>query len=189
MGLELISEYLNGIKLFQPKVFEDKRGFFMESYKASEFEKMGLPTNFVQDNHSRSQKNVLRGMHFQWDKPQGKLIRVTLGSAYVVEIDIRQGSPTLGKWIGIELSADNKQTMWVPPGFANGFVTLSSWAEMQYKCTAEWNGAGESGIRWNDPAVGVDWPVKNPVTSEKDASAQTLSEWLEKPVSAEFSYK
>jgi dTDP-4-dehydrorhamnose 3,5-epimerase len=181
---------LNGLVLFEPLLFEDERGFFMESYRADQFEKLGLPTNFMQDNHSRSSYGVLRGMHFQWDKPMGKLIRVTLGKAYVVEVDIRPGSPTLGKWFGVELSEANKKVLWVPPGFANGFCTISQHCEMQYKCTALWNKDGESNIRWNDPALAIDWlAVENPLLSEKDKNAQTLAEWLEKPEAQIFACK
>lgn len=162
--------------------------FFMESFRGDEFGTMNLPENFIQDNHSGSVKNVLRGLHFQWEKPQGKLIRVTAGTAYVVEVDIRPGSPTLGKWFGIELSSQNRTVLWVPPGFANGFCALSEWVEMQYKCTAVWNKYGESSILWNDPAIGINWPVENPLLSEKDASAKTLEQWLNSPESVNFSY-
>ena len=180
MGLKIKSEHLNGLIVFEPQVIEDERGFFMESFKASEFLKFGLPVEFVQDNHSRSVKNVLRGLHFQWDKPQGKLIRVTVGSALVVEVDIRFNSPTIGQSFTIELSSENKQILWVPPGFANGFLAKSDWVEMQYKCTAEWNKSGESCLRWNDPELNIQWDIENPVTSQKDNDAQSLSEWLVK---------
>ncbi|MGA2296202.1 MAG: dTDP-4-dehydrorhamnose 3,5-epimerase [FCB group bacterium] len=187
MGLQIIREELNGLVLLQPKVFSDERGFFMETYKSDDFSKLGLPIEFAQDNHSRSKYGVLRGMHFQFNPPQGKLIRVTLGKAFVAEVDIRHNSPTLGKWIGFELSEENKQILWVPPGFANGFVALSEWVEMQYKCTALWNGAGESNILWNDPEIGIDWHIENPILSEKDRTAQTLKEWLKKEESKRFS--
>jgi dTDP-4-dehydrorhamnose 3,5-epimerase len=183
MGLKLISEYLNGLKLFETNVFGDERGFFMESWRADEFEELGLPTNFVQDNHSRSIKDTIRGMHFQWNQPQGKLIRVTLGEAMVVEIDIKHNSPTLGKFEKFLLSAENKRVLWVPAGFANGFITLSDWCELQYKCTALYNPQGESAIRWNDPAIGIDWGCRNPVISEKDKNAGNLQDWLNMPVS------
>ena len=186
MGLKLISEHLNGLKVFEPIVFQDARGFFMESYRADEFEELGLPTNFVQDNHSRSIKGTLRGMHFQWDKPQGKLIRVTIGSALVVEIDIRKNSATFGQYFSIELSDANKNVLWVPPGFANGFLAKSDWVEMQYKCTAIWNPFGESSIKWNDPDINIDWGIENPIISEKDKLAETLKQWSEKPESNSF---
>lgn len=180
MGLELISEHLNGLCLFKPQVYCDERGFFMESFRADDFEKMGLASNFVQDNHSRSSLGVLRGLHFQYDKPQGKLIRVTVGKAFIVEVDIRKNSPTFGSCFYTELSAENMNILWVPPGFANGFCAISQWVEMQYKCTAVWNPKGESSIRWNSPELDIPWPIKNPVLSEKDKNAQSLSQWLDK---------
>jgi len=186
MGLKIKSEHLNGLLVFEPQVIQDERGFFMESFKASEFEQFRLPVNYVQDNHSRSLKNVLRGMHFQWDKPQGKLIRVTVGSALVVEVDIRHNSSTLGNNFSIELSAENMNILWVPPGFANGFLALSDYVEMQYKCTAEWNRDGEGSIRWNDPQLNIQWNVDKPVISDKDNSAPTLNEWLSKEESKLF---
>ncbi len=188
MGLEIIGRELNGLILFRPKVFEDERGFFLESYRQDEFEKLGLPTGFVQDNHSRSVFGVLRGMHFQWDKPMGKLIRVTVGSAFVAEVDIRPGSPTFGQWFGTEISADNKHILWVPPGFANGFCSISDTMEMQYKCTAVWNKDAESAISYNDPDIGIQWPVANPVLSEKDRNAQSLSEWISRHEAEAFRY-
>ncbi len=186
MGLKLIEERLNGLALFEPIVHQDERGFFMETFRADEFDELGLPTDFVQDNHSRSIKNTLRGMHFQWDKPQGKLIRVTVGKARIVEIDIRKNSQSLGEYYSVELSSENKRVLWVPPGFANGFLALSDWCEMQYKCTAFWNPNGESSIRWNDPGVGIDWNTDEPILSKKDAETQTLEEWLSKPEAENF---
>ncbi len=188
MGLEIIGRELNGLILFKPKVFEDERGFFLESYRSDEFDKLGLPTDFVQDNHSRSSYGVLRGMHFQWDKPMGKLIRVTVGSAFVAEVDIRPGSPTFGQWFGTEISADNKHILWVPPGFANGFCCTTEIVEMQYKCTAVWNKNAESGILYNDPRIGIRWPIDKPVLSEKDKTAQTLSEWVSRPEAEAFRF-
>lgn len=178
MGLIKVSEHLNGVILFKPQVFEDERGFFMETWRSDQFVEWGLPTEFLQDNHSCSLKGVLRGMHFQFDPPMGKLIRVTSGSAFVVEIDIRHNSPTLGKWCGFHLSAENKQIIWAPAGFANGFLATSDYCEMQYKCTALWNKNGESAIRWNDPKIGINWNIDNPIISEKDKNALTLDEWL-----------
>lgn len=186
MGLEVISEDLNGLILFQPKVFGDERGFFMESYKQSEFEKLGIPTDFKQDNHSKSAKGVLRGMHFQWDEPMGKLIRVTAGSALIAELDIRHNSPSLGEYKIYQINSDNKHVLWIPAGFANAFLSLEDGTELQYKCTAEWNPKAESGILWNDPALGIDWGIDNASLSEKDATAQTLEQWLEKPESKNF---
>jgi dTDP-4-dehydrorhamnose 3,5-epimerase len=188
MGLKVVSKELNGLLILEPDVYSDNRGFFYESYRADEFEAFGIPTNFVQDNHSKSAKGVLRGMHFQWEPPQGKLLRVTYGKAFVAEIDIRPGSPTLGKWFGIEMSSDNKLIMWVPPGFANGFCATSEWMEMQYKCTALWNVKGESSILWNDPDVGIDWPIDEPTLSEKDKNGFKLTDWLKKPESLKLKY-
>ncbi len=171
-----------------PEFFEDKRGFFMETYRADQFKELGLPVDFVQDNHSRSAKGVLRGLHFQWNPPMGKLMRVTYGSAYLIAVDIRKGSPTLGKWYGIEVSAENKKQVWAPAGFARGFCVLSDFAEIQYKCTGIYSNKAESGILWNDPAIGIEWPVKNPVLSEKDEKAQTLDMWLKRAESDNFRY-
>jgi dTDP-4-dehydrorhamnose 3,5-epimerase len=186
MPIRIESTHLNGIVVLKPDVYEDARGFFMESFRADEFAALGLPTNFVQDNHSGSVRNVIRGLHFQWDPPMAKLMRVTVGSAYLVAVDIRKGSPTLGQWFGIECSAENKRQVYAPAGFARGFCVLSNYAEVQYKCTAIYNPHAESGIRWDDPAIGIKWPVQNPVLSSKDANAQTLEQWLSRPVSEHF---
>lgn len=179
---------IEDVKIVKPRLFEDDRGFFQETYREDKFSEKGLPARFVQDNHSRSAQNVLRGLHFQYDPPMGKLMRVTVGKAYLVAVDIRKGSPTLGQWFGMEVSAENKKQVWAPAGFARGFCVLSEFAEIQYKCTGIYNKAGESGIRWNDPEIGVDWPVGHPILSEKDQKAQTLKEWLESPESEYFKY-
>jgi dTDP-4-dehydrorhamnose 3,5-epimerase len=171
-----------------PEVFEDERGFFMEIFRTDQFKELGLPHEFVQDNHSRSEKGVLRGLHFQWEPPMAKLMRVTYGTAFLVAVDIRKGSPTLGKWYGLEVSAENKKQVFAPAGFGRGFCVLSDFAEVQYKCTGLYNPKCESGIRWDDPDIGIDWPIKNPTLSNKDARAQTLAEWLQKPDSLLFSY-
>jgi dTDP-4-dehydrorhamnose 3,5-epimerase len=189
MGLKPISEHLNGLIVFESKVFGDDRGFFMESWRADEFEDLGLPTEFLQDNHSRSAKGVLRGMHFQWDAPMGKLIRVTAGKALFTEVDIRPGSPTLGQYFSIELSAENKTQLWAPAGFANGFLSLAEGTEVQYKCTATWNPDCESGILWNDPEIGIEWGIQNPTLSEKDRNAMTLNEWLRSENSNAFEFR
>jgi dTDP-4-dehydrorhamnose 3,5-epimerase len=154
----------------------------------TQFQQGGLPTHFVQDNHSRSTKGVLRGLHFQWEPPMGKLMRVSLGSAFLVAVDIRKGSPTLGKWVGIEASAENRRQVWAPAGFARGFCVLSDVAEIQYKCTGIYNNKGESGIRWDDPEIGIEWPIQDVSLSDKDQKAQTLAQWLSRPESANFSY-
>jgi dTDP-4-dehydrorhamnose 3,5-epimerase len=188
MKLVIESRHLNGLAVIAPEVFEDERGFFYEAYRKDQFLELGLPGDFVQDNHSRSVKGVLRGLHFQWDPPMGKLMRVTLGSAFLVAVDIRKGSPTLGKWLGMEVSSQNKKQVWAPAGFARGFCVLSDVAEIQYKCTGIYNSKGESGVRWNDPALGIAWPLEGPIVSKKDQVAQTLKEWLQRPESNNFTY-
>lgn len=188
MKISIESRHLNGVAVIVQEVFQDERGFFLEAYRKDQFAALGLPTDFVQDNHSRSSKGVLRGLHFQWDPPMGKLMRVTVGTAFLVAVDIRKGSPTLGKWFGIEVSAENKKQVWAPAGFARGFCVLSDFAEIQYKCTGIYNNKGESGILWNDPQIGIEWPVKNPILSNKDAHAQTLEQWLKNPASDHFIY-
>ena len=192
MRIHVESQHLNGlVVLTHPEVFEDERGFFMEVFRADQFAELGLPAAFVQDNHSRSRQGVLRGLHFQWEPPMGKLMRVTLGSAFLVAVDIRQGSPTLGQWFGMEVSAQNKKQIWAPAGFARGFCVLSDYAEIQYKCTGIYSHQAESGIRWNDPRVGIRWPVDSVaelVLSEKDKSARTLDQWLASPESDNFRF-
>jgi dTDP-4-dehydrorhamnose 3,5-epimerase len=189
MRVEIESEHLNGLKVLSPGVFEDERGFFLEAYRADQFEELGLSDIFVQDNHSGSQKGVLRGLHFQWDPPMGKLMRVSVGKAFLVAVDIRKNSPSLGKWFGVEVSAEDKKQVWAPAGFARGFCVLSEFAEIQYKCTGIYNPKGESGILWNDPEIGIEWPVSNPILSEKDRNAQSLSQWLNRKESDFYQYQ
>lgn len=190
MQLRIESRHLNGIAVVVPDVFEDERGFFMEVYRSDQFPALGLPAEFVQDNHSRTARNVVRGLHFQWEPPMGKLMRVTLGKAFLVAVDIRKGSPTLGKWFGAEVSAEDKRQVWAPAGFARGFCVVSDYAEVQYKCTGIYNNKAESGILWNDPAIGIEWPIPlaEVQLSEKDKKAQTLAQWLATPDSDHFSY-
>src|SRR5256714_4137725 len=188
MAIQVESRQLRDVLVLVPKVFEDERGFFLESFRADQFRELGLPTEFPQDNHSRSRKGVIRGLHFQWDPPMGKLMRVTRGAAFLIAVDIRKGSPTLGKWVGIEASADNRRCVWAPAGFARGFCALSDMAEIQYKCTGIYNSKAESGIRWNDPAIAIKWPLTDVFVSEKDANARTLAEWLASPESDNFLY-
>jgi dTDP-4-dehydrorhamnose 3,5-epimerase len=188
MQLHVESEHLNGIKVIIPDVFEDDRGFFMETYRVDQFKELGLPTEFVQDNHSRSAKNVLRGLHFQWEPPMGKLMRVTFGTAFLVAVDIRKGSPTLGQWYGREVSAENKLQIFAPAGFARGFCVLSDHAEIQYKCTGIYSNKAESGVLWNDPEIGIRWPIQTPNLSSKDMNAQTLTQWLQRPESHQFTF-
>src|SRR5262245_58684400 len=143
MDIKIESRPLPDVVVLVPDIFKDNRGFFTETFRADHFERLGLPTNFVQDNHSCSAKGVLRGLHFQWDPPMGKLMRVTQGAAFLVAIDIRKGSPTLGKWCGVECSSENRRTVWAPAGFARGFCALSDGTEIQYKCTGIYNGKAE----------------------------------------------
>jgi dTDP-4-dehydrorhamnose 3,5-epimerase len=190
MDIKIESKYLNDVVVVVPDIFQDSRGFFMETYREDQFKALGLPHHFVQDNHSRSEKGVVRGLHFQWEPPMGKLMRVTFGSAFLVAVDIRKGSPTLGKWVGVEASAENRRQVWAPAGFARGFCVLSDFAEIQYKCTGLYSNKSESGILWNDPAIGIDWPI--PIgqvqLSEKDKKAQTLAQWLTRAESDNFQY-
>jgi dTDP-4-dehydrorhamnose 3,5-epimerase len=172
--------------VIEHEVFTDDRGFFMEVFKRDQFGELGFPSTFPQINLSRSARNVVRGLHFQWEPPMGKLMRVAEGTAFLVAVDIRKGSPTLGEWVGETFSADSHRQLWAPPGFARGFCVLSSVAQIEYLCTAEYNPTGESGIRWNDPRVGIEWPVTAPILSGKDVSAQTLDEWLARPESDNF---
>jgi dTDP-4-dehydrorhamnose 3,5-epimerase len=174
--------------LIHHEVFGDDRGFFMEVFREDVFAAAGLPTRFVQLNHSRSAKNVVRGLHFQWEPPMGKLMRVTRGAAFLVGVDVRVGSPTLGQWVGVELSAETKQQMWAPAGFARGFCALTDDVEVQYACTGVYNAAGESGILWNDPVIGIEWPVKDPILSPRDVKAQTLAQWLAGPDARHLRY-
>lgn len=188
MEIRLESTHLGDLVVLAPDVYEDERGFFMEAYRKDQFTELGIPFEFVQDNHSRSTKGVLRGLHFQWDPPMGKLMRVTRGSAFLAAVDIRKGSPTLGQWFGVEVSEEDKKEVWAPAGFARGFCCLSDVVEIQYKCTGVYNKEGESGIRWDDPEVGIEWPIENPILSPKDRDAQTLAEWLARPESDFFKY-
>jgi dTDP-4-dehydrorhamnose 3,5-epimerase len=190
MEIKVESRSLRDVVVLVPDIFQDSRGFFMEAYREDQFKAYGLPYHFVQDNHSRSARGVVRGLHFQWEPPMGKLMRVTQGSAFLVAVDIRKGSPTLGKWIGVEASAENRRQVFAPAGFARGFCVLSESADIQYKCTGLYNNKAESGILWNDPAIGIEWPVpqSGPELSEKDKKAQTLAAWLASSESANFHY-
>jgi len=171
-----------------PDIFKDDRGFFAETYRKDKFLAFGIDVEFVQDNHSRSSKNVVRGLHFQWDPPMGKLMRVTQGSAFLVAVDIRLGSPSFGKWMGVEASAENHKQVFAPAGFARGFCVLSEYAEIQYKCTGIYNNRAESGILWSDPVIGIKWPVTDPILSKKDETAQTVDQWLLRSESKKFLY-
>lgn len=162
--------------IIEPRVFGDDRGFFFESYNEKDFhQKTGLNVSFVQDNHSRSVQNVLRGLHYQIQQPQGKLVRAVVGSVFDVAVDLRKSSPTFGQWVGCELSAENKRMFWVPPGFAHGFLVLSEFAEFLYKTTDYYAPQYERSLLWNDPDLNIDWPIDgNPILSVKDRDAQPL---------------
>ncbi|MBI5020629.1 MAG: dTDP-4-dehydrorhamnose 3,5-epimerase [Ignavibacteriales bacterium] len=188
MPFTILSKHLNGIVVLKTEIFKDDRGYFMEVFREDTFKALGIPSYFPQDNHSRSAKDVVRGLHFQWNPAMGKLMRVIVGTAFLVAVDIRKNSPTLGKWFGIEASAENKLQVWAPPGFARGFCVLSDVAELQYKCTGIYNPNGESNILWNDPDIGIDWPTKNPVLSQRDSTARTLAQWLTSSESDNFRY-
>lgn len=167
---------LPGVILIEPKVFGDNRGFFLESYHAQRYEQEGLPGQFVQDNHSRSVQGTLRGLHYQLQHPQGKLVWVVVGEVFDVAVDIRQGSPTFGQWFGTYLSAENHHQLYVPPGFAHGFSVISDTAEFLYKCTDFYTPGDEYGILWNDPVLNIDWPIDTPMLSAKDEQLPLLSQ-------------
>ena len=174
--MDVTETKLPGVFVVEPKVFGDERGFFMETWNARRYKESGLPSDFVQDNLSFSQHGVLRGLHFQNPDQQGKLVYVLQGEVFDVAVDIRAGSPTFGEWTGVTLSAENKRQFYVPEGFAHGFVVLGASALFAYKCTAFYNGEAEGSILWNDPEIGIDWPVNEPTLSGKDENAPCLSE-------------
>lgn len=166
---------LHEVVLVTPRIWQDTRGFFLESFNVKRFAAVGLPTQFLQDNHSRSKANVLRGLHYQVDRPQGKLVSVIRGKIFDVAVDIRRGSPTFGKWVGVVLDDAKRQSLWIPPGFAHGFCALSENVDLLYKCTNYYDPASERGILWNDPLLGIRWPVNSPMLSEKDSKYFPLS--------------
>jgi len=172
---------LPGVLIIEPKVFGDARGFFLETFHAELYGEHGIPAEglrFVQDNHSRSRKGVLRGLHFQLSHPQGKLVSVASGCVFDVAVDVNPDSPNCGSWVGVELSSDNHRQMWVPPGYAHGFCVLSDVADFQYKCTDFYNPEDEGGVVWNDPDIGIDWPFAVPLLSDKDAVLPRFAEVL-----------
>jgi len=174
------------VRLVRPRLFADERGWFTEVVREDQLGELGIGGPFVQVNQSRSVRGVVRGLHFQWDRPMGKLMRVVAGRAFLVAVDIRPGSPTLGRSVSIEATADEPVLLWAPPWYARGFCALSEVAEIEYFCTATYNAAGESGIRWDDPVLGIPWPVAEPTLSPKDAVAGTLADWLARPESRAF---
>ena len=170
---------IEGVYIIEPTVFGDDRGYFMETYHENEFKEAGLDLNFVQDNQSKSKKGVLRGLHFQYTRPQGKLVRAIKGAVFDVAVDLRKNSPTYGQWEGVILSEENKKQFFVPEGFAHGFLVLTDEAEFVYKCTEFYDGSDEGGILWNDPEIGIDWPlddIDEVLLSDKDKLLKTLKE-------------
>ncbi|TDA66653.1 MAG: dTDP-4-dehydrorhamnose 3,5-epimerase [Chloroflexi bacterium] len=177
--MNIIPTDIPGPVIIEPQIFGDDRGFFMETFQKRIFAEAGLPTDFAQDNHSGSRKGILRGLHYQLVKPQGKLVRVVVGEVFDVAVDLRRSSAYFGRWFGLRLSAENKRIFWVPPGFGHAFYVLSDWAEFLYKATDFYAPEGERTILWNDPQIGIDWPLLNgqpPLVSAKDAAGRPLNQ-------------
>lgn len=186
MNLKKRDTGFEGLSLIETKQFSDDRGYFWEIYNSNSWKEIGLELNIVQANQSGSRKGVIRGLHFQWEPPMGKLMRVATGRAFLVAVDIRPNSPTLGKWYGVEASSENKLQLWGEAGFARGFAALSDYCEVQYLCTGNYNGACEAGFKWDDKDIGIKWPVENPFVSQKDRDAQTFAEWMARPEAQSF---
>lgn len=188
MAWELVeSAFADGaVKLFRCVRHRDSRGWLMEVFRQEELRRWGIPQVFVQENHSRSRRGVIRGLHFQYEPPMGKLLRVTRGRAFVVEVDVRSDSPSCGRWWGRVLSAREPMVLWIPPGFANGFCALTQMVEVQYLCTASYNPEGEVALRWDDPELGIEWPVTAPILSERDRKGMSLRQWLQHPAAKSF---
>ena len=177
--MNVIKTKLHDCLIIEPKIFGDERGFFLETFRAERYAELaGITLPFVQDNHSRSSQEVLRGLHYQKTKPQGKLVRVVRGEVYDVAVDIRQDSPTFSQWEGVILSEENKTQFWVPPGFAHGFVVLSDTADFEYKCTDYYDPSDEGSIVWDDPDLNITWPIKHPKLSDKDLNASRLADLM-----------
>jgi dTDP-4-dehydrorhamnose 3,5-epimerase len=177
--MEVVETALAGVRLLGPRVFRDDRGFFLESWNARTFAALGLALDFVQDNHSRSARGTLRGIHYQVERPQGKLVRVVRGRVYDVAVDLRRSSPTFGQWFGTELSEDNHHQLWVPPGFGHAFYVMSDTADFLYKCTEFYEPGLDRALRWDDPTLAIDWPIpagETPVLSGKDLAAPLLAD-------------
>ncbi|WP_375057345.1 dTDP-4-dehydrorhamnose 3,5-epimerase [Zobellella sp. DQSA1] len=177
--MKIIETVLPGVLIIEPKVFGDHRGFFVETFQEERYREAGISLPFVQDNHSRSQRGVLRGLHFQRTRPQGKLVRVSRGAVYDVAVDIDPNSPTCGQYVGVELNEENHRQLWVPPGYAHGFCVLSDVADFQYKCTDYYFPDDEGGLLWNDPSVAIGWPIAQPLLSAKDQQNPTLTQLLD----------
>lgn len=174
--MKFIETSLPGCVIIEPQVFGDARGFFYESYNDAKYREAGIDRHFVQSNVSRSARGVLRGLHYQWPHPQGKLVSVLEGEVYDVAVDIRHGSPTFGQWAGVMLTAENHRHFWIPEGFAHGFCVVSEHATFAYQCTNLYDAKADGSIRWDDPAIGIDWPVSEPLLSDKDRRAPLLGE-------------
>jgi dTDP-4-dehydrorhamnose 3,5-epimerase len=174
--MDVITTALPGVLLVRPRVFRDSRGAFLESWHRDRYVRAGIPATFVQDNAAFSRRGVIRGLHYQYPEPQGKLVMVLHGTVLDVVVDIRQGSPAFGKWLGAELSSENGHQLWIPEGLAHGYAVLSDSAVVAYKCTRSYNPAGDAAIRYNDPALGIDWGVVDPVLSDRDSAAPLLSD-------------
>jgi dTDP-4-dehydrorhamnose 3,5-epimerase len=174
--MNIIPTALPGAVIIEPKVFGDARGLFLETWNRPRYEEAGLPGNFIQDNLSMSRKGVLRGLHYQRPFPQGKLLSVLDGEIFDVAVDIRRGSPDFGRWVGVVLSSENRRQFYVPPGFAHGFCVLSDKALVTYKCTEVYHPGADRGVRWDDPRIGIDWPINDPLVSDKDGRAPLLGD-------------
>ena len=178
--MKAIPTELPGVLIIEPDVHHDPRGFFLETYHQRKYVELGLPGPLVQDNHSHSVKGTLRGLHAQLERPQGKLVRAVHGEMFDVAVDIRRGSRTFGRWVGVVLSAQNFRQFWIPPGFAHGFCVLSEQVDVEYKCSDFYNPGDELTVLWSDPEIGIDWPVRNPILSAKDAAALPLARVMER---------
>jgi len=174
--VKVVETNLPGCSIIEPAVFGDERGFFFETWNADRYRQLGLPDKFVQSNVSSSARGVLRGLHYQWPNPQGKLVSVLEGEVYDVAVDIRRGSPTFGRWASVVLSAENKRQLWIPEGFAHGFAVLSERAIFSYLCTAQYDKSADASVRWNDADIAIDWPIDAPLLSDKDAAAPFLKD-------------
>jgi dTDP-4-dehydrorhamnose 3,5-epimerase len=177
--MKVVPTALPGVLVIEPDVYRDERGFFLESYHAEKYAAAGIPARFVQDNRSRSVQHTVRGLHAQRRRPQGKLVQVLHGEIFDVVVDIRRGSPTFGRWVGLSLSAENFRQCYIPPDFAHGFCVISEWAHFEYKCTDFYDPTDELRLLWNDPAIGIEWPLPEPRLSDKDRAGQSLAELMD----------